>query len=66
MDGHDDYCTECGRKLNQKRLVVLELCRENGEYYFINPNKPMPENISQGGFLFGKNCASKVGRVWDK
>ena len=48
-------CERCGKKINPKTLVWLELGIENGKYY--KPEE-FPNNIqSQGLFTFGKDCA---------
>lgn len=60
----EDECENCGKKLNPKRTVRLEHCNLDAEYYFIDPNNPMPEEFSQGAFSFGTDCAKKVGKIW--
>jgi hypothetical protein len=45
------YCERCGAILNPKTAVMLEY---NGRIY---TDKPVPEEESQGGFWFGKDCA---------
>jgi hypothetical protein len=46
-------CERCGKPLNPKRIVWLELSNTDGRYY-----KKIPENhVSQGAFSFGKLCS---------
>jgi hypothetical protein len=55
----DHYCERCGEKLNPKNLTYLELSTETG--LFTDPDLvTLPENESQGGFTFGKDCAKAV------
>lgn len=50
-------CERCKKLLqNPKNIVYLELSCNDGNYYFILP----PGHESQGGFPFGKDCASRI------
>lgn len=49
-------CTCCGRKLNPKTLVQLELDQRIDRYHDF---EDVPENKSQGWFDFGPACAKK-------
>jgi hypothetical protein len=54
----DQYCTKCGKKLNKKTLVMLELNWKTNEYS--DPAKPLASEDSQGLFPFGKDCAKAL------
>jgi hypothetical protein len=56
--GHDFDCTCCGRDLNPKTMVWLELSNA-GRGYFRNKGE-LPESESQGWFTFGPACAKKA------
>lgn len=49
-------CECCGRSLDEHKAVWLELDTRTGEY----TSGPVPEEASQGGFLFGVACARKA------
>jgi hypothetical protein len=51
------YCEFCGRKLNPKEVVELELDRRTNTYRL--PGE-IPLAYSQGIFSFGKDCAAKM------
>ena len=46
-------CENCDRKLEESKIVWLELSSTDGEYYLEIPEG----HISQGGFAFGADCA---------
>lgn len=48
-------CNSCGREIKPGREVWLELNTETGEY----TDQPVPEEHSQGAFVFGTDCAKK-------
>jgi hypothetical protein len=50
------FCECCGRKLNPKTMVSLELDQRDDTYHDFGD---VPEDQSQGGFLFGAACAKK-------
>ena len=53
------YCESCGEKLNPKRAVWLELSFKTN--LWTDPEvAPWPEEDSQGGFPFGKDCAKRI------
>lgn len=49
-------CTCCGKLLNPKTLVQLELDQRIGMYHDFGG---VPESASQGWFEFGPACAKK-------
>lgn len=51
------YCEKCGRELNPKRIVWLELNCMTGLYH---REGEVPEEDSQGWFPFGPDCAKKA------
>jgi len=59
-------CKNCGRELNPKKIVWLELCLMDGKYYFVDKNNPMPSDESQGGFPFGTDCSKKIGKTYSQ
>jgi hypothetical protein len=46
-------CERCGKILDPRKAVWLELSNTDGRYYLEIPKG----HISQGGFCFGKDCA---------
>jgi hypothetical protein len=50
-------CTCCGRTLNPKTLVSLELDQRVDEYHDFGG---IPDSKNQGGFDFGPDCAKKA------
>ena len=49
------YCERCGKILDPKKAVWLELSNTDGKYY---PEGELQEgHVSQGSFSFGKACA---------
>jgi hypothetical protein len=57
------FCERCGKKLNPKTMVWLELDNTTGRY----TDQPLPEDhVSQGGFTFGRDCAAVAGRENDE
>ena len=56
-----EYCYKCGRRLDDDRIVWLELDTETGEFQ-PEGSEPLPEERSQGYFPFGPDCARKVDR----
>ena len=51
----ENKCEKCGKPILAGREVVLELSATDGRYY-----AELPANHqSQGGFVFGKDCAEK-------
>lgn len=51
-----EKCNECGKVLDEKKIVWLELSLTDGNYY-----ETIPANHrSQGFFAFGKDCAKKL------
>ena len=48
-----NWCEKCGKKLNPKKIVWLELSNTDGKFYETIPT----DHISQGGFAFGVDCA---------
>jgi hypothetical protein len=59
MSDQDDtiYCQRCGRVLNPNEAKWLELNFVTNLY--AEPGS-VPPDQSQGGFSFGKDCATKV------
>jgi hypothetical protein len=51
------FCEHCGRKLDESKIVWLELSFRTGQWF--QPGA-CPENESQGGFPFGRACAKTV------
>ena len=49
------YCENCERKLDETKIVWLELSLTDGKYYLEIPEG----HESQGGFAFGAACAAK-------
>lgn len=47
------YCERCGAKLAKDKIVWLELDQRTNTY----TSEPVPQEFSQGGFAFGKDCA---------
>ena len=60
-----DKCELCGRVLNPTKVVLLELCFKDGNYYYHFPDNHMPEEVSQGNFPFGPACAGRKGKFWN-
>ena len=53
------YCERCGKALNERDEVWLELSWKTNLY--VDPKvTSVPEEESQGGFVFGKACAARV------
>jgi hypothetical protein len=52
----DEFCECCGRKLDPKRAVLLELDQRDGTYHDF---RDVPEEFSQGWFAFGPLCAKR-------
>jgi hypothetical protein len=52
-----ERCTNCDKILNLKRAIMLECDFRTGEYYLPGD---VPEEFSQGGFWFGKDCAERL------
>lgn len=48
------YCSRCQLKLNPKRTVWLTLDQRTNTY----TDQHVPDEVSQGGFEFGKDCAA--------
>lgn len=47
------FCENCGKKLDEKKAVWLELSNTDYKYY-----KSIPKgHVSQGCFSFGPTCA---------
>jgi hypothetical protein len=53
------YCNCCGRELDPRKAVWLELSFETGRWY---PEAKCPPDESQGHFPFGVACARSVMR----
>lgn len=49
-------CENCGRELEDQKIVWLELSNTDGNYYEVLPGG----HVSQGGFPFGKACSTKI------
>jgi hypothetical protein len=49
------HCTCCDRKLNESKMVWLELDTSTGKY-----TEGCDESVSQGWFAFGPGCAKKA------
>ena len=60
------HCTRCGEVLNEAKAVWLELDTRTGTY----TAQPVPDEHSQGGFIFGAACAkreqAKHATAWTK
>lgn len=54
----DNCCNKCGKKLNEKKTVWLELSINDGCLY--HPEEFPKDHESQGWFEFGQDCAKKV------
>ena len=50
------HCERCGEKLNPKKMVWLELDQRTNTY----TDGYVPEDVSQGGFTFGRACSVKM------
>lgn len=50
------YCQRCGDLLDPKKMVWLELDQRTNTY----TSGPVPENVSQGCFTFGRACAKRA------
>lgn len=50
-------CEKCGKKLNPKTAVTVELNFRTGEWYAPGA---CPPNESQGAFAVGPDCARKM------
>lgn len=48
------FCERCGAKLAEEKIWWLELDQRTGTYSLA----AVPEEFSQGGFAFGKDCAA--------
>lgn len=52
-----EYCNRCNEKLDESKIVWLELDQDTGLY----TDKELPEgHTTQGGFAFGRSCAKTV------
>jgi hypothetical protein len=51
------YCECCGRELDPAKKVELELDQRIGEHHDFGG---VPEDLSQGWFDFGPDCAKKA------
>ena len=51
----NDHCTRCGKRIRKGSAVWLDLHIETGEYQ--PPGVELPRELSQGGFVFGPDCA---------
>lgn len=56
--GEIQTCECCGRKLNPKTMVWLELSTHTGQWH--DDVTPCPPEESQGWFAFGAACARKI------
>lgn len=54
----DNCCSSCGKALNPKRTIWLELSIDDGCLYY--PDQFPKNHASQGCFEFGSDCAKKV------
>ena len=54
------YCTKCGKRLDESKMVLIELSETDGRYY---PKGIPIGHISQGYFEFGNDCAKKPNEV---
>ncbi len=53
---NENQCENCGKDLDDSKIVWLILSTTDGKYY-----KDLPEgHDDQGAFAFGKACAKKV------
>ncbi len=50
------FCEHCGAELKPGSVVWLTFDQRNGRY----TDQPIPEEFSQGGFPFGKDCAKTI------
>lgn len=50
------FCERCGEKLNPKKMVWLELDQRTNTY----TDGYVSEEVSQGGFTFGRACSVKM------
>jgi len=53
---YPDICENCGRELDPRKSVWLELSWKTGKY----TDGELPEEESQGFFCFGSACAKTV------
>lgn len=53
-NGKEGCCIRCGKKLNMSECVGLELDQRIDEYHDFGG---VPEELSQGCFDFGPDCA---------
>jgi hypothetical protein len=51
-----NFCECCGKKLDDAKIVWLELDTRTDEY----TSDAVPEEYSQGAFPFGAGCAKKA------
>jgi hypothetical protein len=56
---YQEVCTRCGAKLNNKRIVWLELQISTGIYHVVEDIPKIPEEDSQGTHPFGSACAQR-------
>jgi len=56
MNEEIEYCENCGRELNPKKIKWLELDTRTNTF----TDDELPEQYSQGGFPFGIACAKRV------
>lgn len=47
------FCERCGKPVEQRYIVYLTLDQRTGTY----TKRKVPEQYSQGSFLFGGNCS---------
>jgi hypothetical protein len=57
---HPDTCTRCGKPLEPKRKVWLELDQRDGTYHNF---RDIPADCSQGWFAFGVACSRAMVRA---
>jgi len=55
----NNKCEKCGKPLNDKDVIWLELSLTSGHYY----NEIPLGHESQGAFPFGKDCAKQVTQI---
>ena len=51
------HCTSCGRSLNGRVVVWLEFDQRTNTYHAL---ENIPQELSQGWFPFGADCAAKA------
>lgn len=58
-DLSEELCNRCGKTLNEKKAVWLELNMNTGTWHASEADEVSTED-SQGEFVFGSACAKRV------